>query len=420
MNMTLGRFSIGIGDRFGLEGHAQLRALVSARKQGIDVIPVWNKSNREHAIIGTQPGDVRHEADAAVKTAGWEQAYFVDADHIGMKTVDKFLGASDFFTIDVADCIGQPAGAESIRTFKAAMEPLRGRVQLPHTAAPMTIDDALIVSVANSYAAAVEEAARVYRYIAAAKGEGGFVPEVSFDEAATSQSPEELFLILGALAMAGIRPQTIAPKFVGEFLKGVDYVGDITAFSRQFDACLAVLDAAKERFQLPSSLKLSVHSGSDKFSLYPVINRSLNTTGAGLHLKTAGTTWLEEVIGLARGNDEGLAVAKEIYCRSYARREELSAPYLTVISIDPAKLPAPQTVKRWSREEFVGALRHDQHNPAYNLHLRQLIHIGYKVAAEMGNGFTEQLQHNRQSVESSVTENLFHRHLLPLFGAAAQ
>ena len=96
---TLGKYSIGLGDRFGHQGGAQLKAIIKASAQGINITPVWNKSNREHTTIGTQPGDVRKEADSVTKSAGFKDAYFVDADHINSDTVDRFIDSSDFFTI---------------------------------------------------------------------------------------------------------------------------------------------------------------------------------------------------------------------------------------------------------------------------------------------------------------------------------
>ena len=115
--INLERFSIGIGDRFGREGPAQLAAFLKAKAAGVAITPVWNKSNREHTIVGTHPDSVRAEADAAVRALNWTGSYRVDADHIGLKTVDRFIGASDFFTIDVADFIGQPASADAVRDF---------------------------------------------------------------------------------------------------------------------------------------------------------------------------------------------------------------------------------------------------------------------------------------------------------------
>src|SRR5438105_15558156 len=118
--MQLRKYSMGIGDRFAHQGKAQLAAFVRAKQQGVEVAPVWNKSNREHLIVHSAPPSVREEADAAVKALGWRGPYFVDADHIGLETVDPFIGPSDFFTIDVADFIGKPADDADMRAFVAA------------------------------------------------------------------------------------------------------------------------------------------------------------------------------------------------------------------------------------------------------------------------------------------------------------
>ncbi len=119
-----------------------------------------------------------------------------------------------------------------------------------------------------------------------------------------AQTPPELLIILAALADEKIRLQTIAPKFTGRFNKGVDYVGDLGQFEREFNDDLAVIAHAVTAYGLPKNLKLSVHSGSDKFSLYPIIRKALQRTGAGVHVKTAGTTWLEELIGLCEAGGE--------------------------------------------------------------------------------------------------------------------
>ena len=111
--MKIGKYSFGTGDRFGHEGVAQLQALLKAEKEfGVSFVPVWNKSNREHQIVGTEPIQTRKEADAAVKALGYTGQYFVDADHINLTNVDRFMEASDFFTIDVADYIGKQGSVE--------------------------------------------------------------------------------------------------------------------------------------------------------------------------------------------------------------------------------------------------------------------------------------------------------------------
>src|SRR5688572_21421335 len=175
------------------------------------------------------------------------------------------------------------------------------------------------------------------------------------DETDAPQTPSELLVILAALADEGVKAQTIAPKFTGRFNKGVDYAGDLAQFEREFNDDLAVIAHAVARYGFPANLKLSVHSGSDKFSLYPIIRRALQRTGAGLHLKTAGTTWLEELIGLAEAGCDGLVLAQEIYAHALDHVDELCAPYASVIDIDKAKLPSATVVKAWRGEQFANA-----------------------------------------------------------------
>ena len=174
---------------------------------------------------------------------------------------------------------------------------------------------------------------------------------------------------------------------------------------------------ACSRLKLPGNLKLSVHSGSDKFRIYGPIRSVLKKTGAGLHLKTAGTTWLEEVVGLAEAGGAGLALAKEVYTAALGRFDELCGPYAEVIDIDRKALPPAATVATWDSAAFVAALRHDQASPGYNPNLRQLLHVGYKVAAEMGGRYLEALDKHRVSVARNVEANLYERHIKPLFRA---
>ena len=411
----LGRYSIGIGDRFGREASAQLRALELARENGTSITPVWNKSYREHSIIGTKPADTRRAVDAAVQEMRWNDPYFMDADHINLKTVDLFVAYADFFTIDVADYIGGKAEAADEQAFLAAARKLPGRIDVPGLRAPVEVNDAILADIAHKYLLPVKEAGKIYRHICSQKGESPFVTEISIDEALAPQTPAELLFILFAIAQEKIPVRTIAPKFSGEFLKGIDYVGPVDKFAEEFEQDLHVMAYAVKEFGLPASLKISVHSGSDKFSLYPVIGRLIRTHNAGLHLKTAGTTWLEEVLGLALSGAEGLRIAQSIYKQAFERIDELSGPYETVIRIDRKQLPSPQTVNGWTGDHFASALRHDMSNPSYNLHLRQLVHIAFRIAAEMGDTYHQALIRNRAVVAGAVTENLWKRHIKPLF-----
>lgn len=404
--MEIEKYTLGMGDRFAHEGEAQLAAVQMAWDEGMEVYPVWNKSNREHGIVKSKPDDLRAEADAAVRALGWKKSYYVDADHIGLKTVDGFIAGSNFYTLDVADFTGKPAEEGAIEDFV--------REQAKPGAA-LEVSEEMLRATARKFLLAIQEAGKIYRHIEARKGRDQFVTEVSVDETDSPQTPSELYLILAMIAREGIPVQTIAPKFTGRFNKGVDYVGDPARFEKEFDEDLGILALAIREFGLPKTLKLSVHSGSDKFSLYPIINRLIKKHDTGLHVKTAGTTWLEEIIGLAEAGGGGLQIARDVYAGAYARYDELAAPYATVIDIDRSKLPSPGEVSGWDSLKFAGTLRHVQSCPDYNLHFRQLIHVAFKVAAEMGGRYTDALKANREIVGRNVTHNLFHRHLKPIF-----
>jgi tagaturonate epimerase len=413
--LALGKYSVGVGDRFAHQARAQLQAFVLAARRGVEIIPVWNKSNREHTTIGSQPAGVRAAADTAAHELHWTRPYHVDADHIRLETVDRFVPHSDFFTIDVADFIGRAAARAEVDAFLARHPELVGRVEIPQLDQPLEMSRADVERSAAKYLFAVQEAGRIYRHIEQAKGAVQFITEISMDETDNPQTPPELLVILTAIADAGVPAQTIAPKFSGRFNKGVDYVGDLAQFEAEFSADLAVIAFAIGRYGLPANLKLSVHSGSDKFSLYPVISRALARTRAGLHLKTAGTTWLEEVIGLAEAGGHGLVLAKEIYAEALDHLDELCAPYAAVIDIKPKKLPTKHTVQCWTPNQFVHALRHDPANPEFNPHLRQLLHVGYKIAAKMGDRYLKLLAQCEPTIARNVTANLYERHLQPLF-----
>ena len=413
--MKIEKYTFGTGDRFAHQGRAQLQAILNAREAGIDVYPVWNKSNREHSIIKSQPSDVRAEADAAVAALGFTGAYYVDADHIGLKTVDAFIPGSDFFTLDVADFTGKAAEADAVGVFLKAVRRYTGSLSIPGIERPFDLIEETVRGAAGKFLLAVQEAGRIYRHIEARKGREGFVTEISVDETDAPQSPVELFLILAMIAEEHIPIQTIAPKFTGRFNKGVDYVGDLAQFEKEFDEDLSVIAFAIQEFGLADTLKLSVHSGSDKFSIYPIINRLIKKHNAGLHVKTAGTNWLEEVIGLAESGDEGLQLVKEIYAKAREHYAELVAPYSTVIDIDPDKLPAPKSVMGWTSSQYADALRHVESSPHYDPNFRQLLHVGFKVAAGMGKRFTGALEANEEIVAGNVSENLFERHLQPIF-----
>ncbi len=413
--MKLGKYSFGIGDRFNHQGEAQLKALMRTAAQGLEITPVWNKSNREHNIVHSEPEGTRAEADAAVKKLGWKGEYRVDADHINLTTVDRFITHCDFFTLDVAAYIGNPSGYEDVSAFMSSCRSLGTQISIPGIQEPIRITDELLDRVAGKYLAAIREAGKIYRRIESVKGAGNFITEISMDEVESPQTPLDMLFILKMIANERIPAQTIAPKFTGRFNKGVDYVGDVEQFAREFEEDVLVIDFAVSHFGLPGNLKLSVHSGSDKFTIYPVISAIIRKYDKGIHVKTAGTTWLEEVIGLAKAGGDGLEAAKHIYAQALARKEELCGPYADVIDIDESKLPPVEEVSAWSNEKFADSLRHIPGHPGYNPNLRQLIHVGYKVAAEMGENYTGLLEKYQEITGRCVEENIYDRHLKRLF-----
>ncbi len=413
---TCPKFTFGVGDRFANGAHAQLTAFIEARKLGIDITPVWNKSNREHNIIGSEPIQTRQAADKAVADLGWTGEYLLDADHINLSTVDRFVAPCDFFTLDVADDIGEAAEPVEIAAFIDRHPELVGTVSIAGIARPFEITRAEVENAAGKFLKATFKAAAIYQHIVTAKGGvDNFVTEVSMDETDSPQTPPELLIILAALADQGIPIQTIAPKFTGRFNKGVDYAGDVVRFETEFNDDLAVIAHAIKTYGLPATLKLSVHSGSDKFSIYSVIRRAIGRTGAGLHIKTAGTNWLEEIVGLAEAGGDGLALAKTIYAKALEKKSALCEPYATVIDIRDEMLPSAEEVNGWTSAQFTDALRHDQNNPGYNADLRQLLHVGFKIAAQLGDSYIQALKSHSEIVARNVTGNLLERHMKPLF-----
>lgn len=413
--MLIEKFSFGTGDRFGKEGRAQLAAIQEINKLGVPVVPVWNKSYREHSIVKTTQASVATEAAEAVKGNGWEGNYYVDADHIGMSIVDEFIDYSNFFTIDVAHFIGQKADQAEKEQFIEHHSNFIGKLSIPGIDQDFDVTAEFLGEVADNYLLAIKEVKTIYDHIVSKLGADKFIPEVSMDECEIAQSPIELFFILAELKRQGVELQTIAPKFTGLFAKGVDYIGDVSQFALEFEQDVAVTQFAIKELGLPASLKLSVHSGSDKFGIYPAIKKAIDKFDAGIHVKTAGTTWLEEVIGLAQAGGEGLQIAKDIYAKSMSRYDELTGPYATVLDVKKELLPTVEEVNNWTSKQFSDALTHDQSCGEYNTSFRQVIHVGYKIAVEMGDRYMNALDTYRDVIEKNVTYNILERHLKLLF-----
>ncbi len=413
--VKLGRYSFGLGDRFEQQTRPQLEAIMLAQRDGVEVTPVWNKSYREHQMLLTRPVTIRQAADEAVSALGWSGSYFVDADHITLQTVPPFVAHADFFTIDVSEHIGQVADKQIVDDFVEKNRMFIGDLRIAGLSYVYPVTENSIRDTAHRFLQAAIEAARVYEYLKSRKGEGTFITEVSMDEVEEPQTPVELFFMLSALAYAGVRPNTIAPKFVGQFNKGVDYVGNLKHFRREFEENVLVVKFAIEALGLPADLKISMHSGSDKFSIYPAIRRVLLQHEAGLHVKTAGTTFLEELIGLARGGADSLELVKSIYVEALSRFDEITAPHRHVIDVQPFRLPTAEVIALWSGDKFADTLRYHRYHPNYNPAFRQFMHCAYRIAGEKWDEYIAALKTYHEGIATNVVENIYEHHLRPLF-----
>lgn len=414
-NNIFGTYSFGVGDRFALSTKAQLHAIQMATQQGLAVTPVWNKSYREHTIAHSEPIETREAVDAAVRELQWGGSYFVDADHVTIHTVESFVDCSDYFTLDIAEYIGKPASPEGREQFARLNKGYCRRLQPEGMNGALEITEEILSRFAEKYLFAVQQAAEIYRYIQNRKKPEAFVIEVSMDEADTPQTPAELLFLAIALLQESVPVRALAPKFSGRFNKGVDYVGDPDRFHKEFESHLCVLRFASKEFGLSEDIKISVHTGSDKFSIYPKINEAIKKYDAGVHVKTAGTTWLEELIGLAEAGEDGLNIAKKIYRQAYSKCDALCAPYTAVIDIDASELPSSDLVDSWNGKRFAETLRHDQENPCYNPNFRQLLHVGFKIAADLGEELFDAIRRHENAIAENVTKNIYSRHIKPIF-----
>jgi tagaturonate epimerase len=139
--MNLGKYSFGVGDRFNHQGEAQLSALITATSEGVEVTPVWNKSNREHNTIHSEPDWYSCRSGCCSKKSGLGGSYFVDADHINLSNVDRFIDHADFFTLDVAMYIGNESSPEDVAAFKKSCASLGSEVNIPGIPEPIQISD---------------------------------------------------------------------------------------------------------------------------------------------------------------------------------------------------------------------------------------------------------------------------------------
>ncbi len=288
--------SFGFGDRLGLATPGHIAAI-----KGTGFAPIFaQQSVRENARTGRTPQQVIDDARRAVDSAGWDAPWGADADHLKMvDDLPPFVAAGyTFFTVDPGAYVDNAADADPLTVLHEKGKGLNwdelSSLYL-HTNDDTGFggfDSETLLRAAVKYGMAIQHAARMYQRLSDMKDVFDF--EISVDETDSPTTPLEHFYIASELIRLGVRFTSLAPRFIGRFEKGVDYIGDLAAL----DLELAKHSAVTARF---GSYKLSLHSGSDKFSVYPLIAKHW---GKRIHIKTAGTSYLEALRALAMSEPE--------------------------------------------------------------------------------------------------------------------
>jgi tagaturonate epimerase len=338
------RTSAGFGDRLGLATPGHVRAL---RAAGGGLAPIFaQQSIREMERTGRSPRQVLDDATWGVFAEGWQEGFGADADHLKTaEDVDACVAAGyTFFTFDPGEYVDDGAEAVSASDLRVAFDNLPWQdledspadLRRRHLGETFEVeghgvpfDDACLVRAAVKYGAAVAHVARLHRHLRAAMGEGDFEVEISVDETESPTTHAQHVYIATELQRLGVRWVSLAPRYAGRFEKGVDYIGDVAVLEEDIE-----VHAAISRTVSPDGpYKLSLHSGSDKFSVYPAFARQ--TRGLA-HLKTAGTSYLE-ALRTAAALDPGLF--RKIYELSRTRYEEDRASYHVSASLESAAKP---------------------------------------------------------------------------------
>ena len=356
--------AFGCGDRLGLATPGHVRAVRKALQQGsaqADVVPVFaQQSIREMARSGRTPEQVLDDATWGVFQEGWRAGFGADADHLKTTAdVDVCVDAGyTMYTVDPGDHVDNEAVTAALDDLVRRVEALPWDVlesspeELRSAYLGRTFDlgdgvvirfsEETLLRAAAKYGRAVAHSTTMYRHLLGRMGDPvsgqSCELEVSVDETETPTTPEEHFFVASELRRLGVRCVSLAPRFVGRFEKGVDYIGDVKQFEKEFARHVAIARAL-------GPYKLSVHSGSDKFSIYPIVAR---LAGDLVHLKTAGTSYLEALRALA---STAPALFREILDFARERYPVDRATYH--VSADPAKVPASDQL---SDSELAGVL----------------------------------------------------------------
>ena len=338
------RMSVGMGDRLGLATPGHIRAL---RAVSGNIAPIFaQQSIREMTRTGRTPQQVMDDATWGIFAEHWTNGVGADADHLKtFDDIDVCLAAGyTLFTVDPGEYVEGRAESADPSRLRAMAADMPSEIQ-PRSSGllgrtfdienlSVTFDEAKLVKAAVKYGRAVAHVAGMYRHLEQAAGMRGYELEVSVDETDQPTSHAEHIYIASELKRLGVTWISLAPRYVGRFEKGVDYIGDL----EEFDADIAGHAAIARRF---GPYKLSLHSGSDKFSIYGAAAR--HTRGL-VHLKTAGTSYLEALRTIAVLDPDLLC---EIYV--FARERYVTDKASYHVSAEVSKAPDPGLVHDWVR-----------------------------------------------------------------------
>ncbi len=324
--------TIGCGDRLGLATPGHVRAV-----EKFDVYPVLaQQSMRELALTGRDYPAVVRDATFLVFQEGYRRGYGADGDHLkSIADIDSALAAGmPMITLDLSDVLSPLPAQWSVSKIEEEFAGLDQRYQahvlskyanktFRPTGGAVEIGATEAKRCALMYGKAIDFAREVDLHLRRKRG-SLYDLEISIDETTTPTLPAHHLFISSELALGGVTLSSLAPRFIGEFQKGIDYIGDAAEFEKQLAAHCDVAKAF-------GGYKISIHSGSDKFSVYPVIGKR---TGMRLHLKTAGTSWLQAVRVIARVNP---ALFRAMLAKALDSFTEASRLYH--VSADPALVP---------------------------------------------------------------------------------
>lgn len=357
--------SMGFGDRLGLASGAHLAAIKDR-----NIFPILaQQSKRELSLSNRTYDDVLDAAAWSVFKAGWKTGYGADGDHLKkLEDIEHALNCGySMITLDCSDVLHEMSPEEAKETYQKLPEQQREEFEKTYLEQDfgelgLNFTQNSLQEIAACFLPAVEYVEKVYKTQIERRPKNIDL-EISLDETSFTTSPEAHFFVANEVIKAGVYVNSMAPRFVGEFQKAVDYIGDLTAFQKDFAKHVRIADYF--------GYKISVHSGSDKFSVFSAVGE---LSGGRFHLKTAGTSWLEAVRVIAQNDPDFF---REMYRNALAHFQDASAYY--VVHCDPAKIRELDDMTDGELPQYL------EENDA-----RQLLHItyGYQLTnPEIGSRF---------------------------------